>query len=86
MINEMLVWKDKLVTKRLSLNLHMSENMLVRHSKEHLLERKETFACVNNAPKKLTIGGKIKLLNFQRVGHESKHPRVHMVQTSYNVI
>ncbi len=37
---------------------------------------KQTLACVNNPPKKLIIGGKTKLLGFQRVGHESRHLRV----------
>jgi hypothetical protein len=54
--------------------------------KECLLEGKQNFACVNNPPKKLAIGGKTKLLSSQRVGHESKHPRVTWFKTSHNAI
>ncbi len=70
------MWKDELITKRLPLNLHMSEDMLVQYSKECLLEGKQILACVNDPPKNLAIGGKIKLLGSQRVGHESRHLRV----------
>jgi hypothetical protein len=76
MINEMLMWKDELITKHLPLNPHMSEHVFVQYSKECLLKGKQTLACVSDPPKKLAIGGKTKLLRSQRVGHESRHLRV----------
>jgi len=50
----------------------MSKDVLVRYSKEYLLERKQTCVRVSNSPKKLAIGGKIKPLGPQRVGHENR--------------
>ncbi len=50
--------------------------MLTQYSKEQLLEGKQILARVSDLPKKLTTGGKTKPLSFQKVGHESEHPKV----------
>jgi hypothetical protein len=44
--------------------------------KEHLLEARQTFVHVGDLSKKLAIGDKIKPLGFQRVGLESRQPKV----------
>jgi hypothetical protein len=54
----------------------MNKNALMQYSKERLLEGKQTFVHVSDSLKKPTIGGKIEPLGFQRVGHESGHPRI----------
>jgi hypothetical protein len=76
MINKMLVWEDKLITKCLPLDLHMSGDVLARYLKERVLKEKQILACVSNPPKKPAIRGKIKPLGSQKVGHESGHPKV----------
>jgi hypothetical protein len=86
MINEMLVWWDKLITKPLPLDPHMSKDVLVQYSKECLLEGKQILACVNNPPKKPAIKGMTEPLGSQRVGHESRRPRVTMVRTFRSAI
>ncbi len=49
----------------------MNKDVLVQYLKEHLLEGKQIRTRVNDPPNKLTIGGKIEPLGFQKVGHES---------------
>jgi hypothetical protein len=64
----------------------MNEDMFTQYPKDHLLEGKQFFACVNNLPKKPITRGKTKPLGFQKVGHESENPKAiwfgHLVMSS----
>jgi len=50
--------------------------MFARYLKECLLKGKQTLAHVSDPLKKLTIGGKIEPLGFQRVEFKNGHIRV----------
>jgi hypothetical protein len=54
----------------------MSEYMFTWYLKVCLLEASQTFACVDDSPKKLIIKDKIQPLGSQRMGLKSEQPRV----------
>jgi hypothetical protein len=54
----------------------MNENVLAQYPKEHLLEGTQIPVHVSILLKKLATRGKIEPLSFQKVGHESEHPKV----------
>ncbi len=60
----MQVWQNKLITKCLPLDPHMSKNVFARYFKEYLLEAKQSFACVGDLLKKLVFRDKTKPLRF----------------------
>jgi hypothetical protein len=54
----------------------MNENMFVWYLKEHVLELRQTPTCVYDLVKQPSTKGKTKPLSFQKVGLESRLPRV----------
>jgi hypothetical protein len=70
------MWWDELITKHLTLDLHMNGNMFTWYLKERLLGGRETFAYVSNLVKKFTIVNKMKPLGFQKMGLKSGQPGV----------
>jgi hypothetical protein len=54
----------------------MSGHVLTQYSKKHVLKAKHILAHIGNLTKKPTTGDKIELLGSQKVGPESKQPRV----------
>ncbi len=82
----MQVWYNKLITKCLSLDLHMSRNVLAWYMKEHMLKVKQTLVCVGDLLKKLISEEKTKPLRSQRVGLESEQLGGNMVSVSHNTI
>ncbi len=63
---------NKLITKCLPLDLHMSRNLFAWYMKEHMLEVKQTFVCVGDLLKKFISREKTKPVRSQRVGLESE--------------
>jgi len=70
------MWEDKLITKHLPLDPHMSGNMFTWYLKERLLRVSETFAHVDDSIKKLKIRDKTKPLSSQKVGPKNRQPGV----------
>jgi hypothetical protein len=54
----------------------MNGNMFAWYLKEHLLKAKQTFAHVNDLPKKHATRDKTKPLSSQRVGPMNEQPTI----------